>query len=72
MADAQLASQRGLGGFVTQPLYVSSQGSSDSFHETVAVVNGAGVCYSFTLALGPAHVTGSGVSVMDSCPPSSA
>lgn len=71
LADAQLASRRGPGGFVTQPLSISGQGSSDSFQETVAVVNGAGVCYSFTLTLGTTHVTGSGVSVMDACPPSS-
>lgn len=69
VADAQSAGQRASGGFITQPLYVSDEGSADGFHETIAVVNDRGVCYSFTVALGSTHVTGTGVSVMDACPP---
>lgn len=68
VADAQSAGQRA-SGFITQPLYVSDEGSADGFHETIAVVNDRGVCYSFTVALGSTHVTGTGVSVMDACPP---
>ncbi len=70
VGDAQSTSQQALGGFVTRPLSVDEVSPGVS-HETVAVLNERGVCYAFTLTVGPTHVTGSSVTVMDACPPSS-
>ncbi len=70
VGDAQSTSQQALGGFVTRPLS-GDEVSPEVTRETIAVVNERGFCYSFTLTAGPIHVTGSSVTVMDACPPSS-